>query len=266
MHRAVLAALAGVALVVGGCAARERETVSPHGAWGSTDLPGERDLLALLTNRRAALSSIRGIARTSYESRDESHRAKQLLIAARPDRLRLEILSPLGTVFVLATADGRMAAYERGEKTLYRGRATQANLERYAQVDLPITSVVDVLLATPPALSGGSGVVTRDGNLIQLWQRRADDIRVVWFDGQLPARYERRNGQGNVLVRVTYPGYDAVDGVQIPTAVTLEFPPTEQRIGIRLADLEVNPILKDAVFALETPPGTREINLDQISW
>ena len=80
------------------------------------------------------------MARVSYSSPEESRKAKQLLIAARPDRLRFEILSPFGTVFVLTAADGALAAWAREESTVYRGSASAANLQRYAQVDLPVES------------------------------------------------------------------------------------------------------------------------------
>ena len=53
------------------------------------------------------------MARMRYTSPNESRRAKQIIIAERPDRLRLEVLSPFGAVFVLAANDGTLAAYSR---------------------------------------------------------------------------------------------------------------------------------------------------------
>jgi hypothetical protein len=44
----------------------------------------------------------------------------------------------------------------------------------------------------------------------------------------------------------------------------LELPPSRERIEITLRDPEVNPVLARSVFALETPPGSREVDLDRV--
>jgi hypothetical protein len=102
---------------------------------------------------------VRGVrARLRYSAPEESRSAKQLVIAERPDRLRFEILSPFGAVFVLTAADGALAAWTRSESTVYRGSASAENLQRYAQVDLPVATAVDLLLGTPPLRERGRRV------------------------------------------------------------------------------------------------------------
>src|SRR5262249_13156660 len=153
-----------VLVLLGGCAARTAQAPSlPSGP-----LPSAARVFAALEQRRASVRSIRAMARLHYASPEESRSAKQLVIAERPDRLRFEILSPFGAVFVLTAADGALAAWTRSESTVYRGTASAENLQRYAQVDLPVATAVDLLLGTPPLQANADGVVSADDDSIQL--------------------------------------------------------------------------------------------------
>jgi len=245
-------------VTVAGCAARPSPVIDTR------PLPQAEGLVNALTARRASIHSLRALARLAYTAPGESRRARQVILAARPDRLRFEVLSPFGAVFVLTASDGRLAAYARGEGTVYRGMASRENFERYAAVDLPVASAVDLLLGTPPVRERGNGVVSREDGQIKLWQHAGDDVQARWFTTTLDlARYEQQDEQGHVLLRATYTQYADVDGIRLPTQLRLELPATQRRVDIEFREPEVNPILADALFALETPPGSKEINLDQ---
>jgi hypothetical protein len=215
--------------------------------------------------RRDGIQSLRAVARMRYTSPHESRKAKQIIIAERPDRLRLEVLSPFGTVFVLAASDGTLAAYSRDEATVYRGSASPENLARYAGVDLPVAMAIDLLLGTPPVDAAVGGVVSRSEEGVELWQNRARGTQVTWFTALLePIRYEQRDEEGYVQLRATFDAYASVDGLRLPTLLDLELPASSERIEITLRDPEVNPVLASSVFALETPPGSREVELDRV--
>ena len=93
MHRRALTVLAAVALLAG-CTTRPaaRPGTAPVGA-----LPSAEDIVAALEQRRGAVRSLRAMARLSYASPEETRKAKQLVIAERPDRLRFEIFSPFSS-------------------------------------------------------------------------------------------------------------------------------------------------------------------------
>ena len=259
VRRPAVAVLA-TAMLLAGCTARSapRPAAAPPGS-----LPDAQRILDSLAERRSAVRSVRAMARLSYSSPEESRKAKQLLIAARPDRLRFEIFSPFGTVFVLTAADGTLAAWARDQSTVYRGSASAENLRRYAQVDLPVPTAVDLLLGTPPLAAATDRVVSADDGAVELWQDGGRGVEVLWLSPTLePLRYEQRAADGHVLLRATFGQYDAIDGVRIPTQLGIELPPAQRRLDIALSDTEVNPPLADAVFALETPPGSKEIDLD----
>jgi len=261
--RGVLAAAVCLALIAG-CTARQAAIPAPSTA-ELRALPTAADLVRASTARRLAVHSVRAQARLLYTSPAESQRAKQVLLAARPDRLRLEVLSPFGAVFVMTTRDGVLTAWDRGEATVYRGEASADNLERYAHVDLPISTAVDILLGTPPIDPAADSAVAAEGGRIRLWQEHNDRIQVTWFTPGLdPISFEEQDMHGHVLLRATFEGYTDVPGGRIPMLISLEQPTLERRIDIELRDPEVNPQLAETAFALETPPGNKEIDLDQV--
>jgi len=253
----------GLAVVLAGCAARTAPR--PIGGPGGP-LPSAAQVFDALEQRRSTVHAMRAMARLRYVSPEESRSAKQLVIAERPDRLRFEILSPFGAVFVLTAADGALAAWARSESTVYRGTASAENLQRYAQVDLPVETAVDLLLGTPPLQPAPGSVVSADDGGVELWQETGHVVRVGWFGPDLePLRYEQRDAQGQVLLRATFGQYATIDGVRLPTQLGIELPSAQRRVDIDLTEPEVNPVLADALFAFETPAGSKEVDLDRVA-
>src|SRR5262249_47684521 len=153
--------------------------------------PSAAQVFAALAERRDQVRSVRALARLRYTSPEESRSAKQLVLAERPDRLRFEILSPFGAVFVLTAADGTLAAWDRGESTVYRGPPRAETRPRSAEVAPPVAPAVALLLGTPPLGPDASAVVSADGEAVELWEETGRTIRVGWFTPTLdPLRYE----------------------------------------------------------------------------
>ncbi|MGH7789736.1 MAG: LolA family protein, partial [Candidatus Binatia bacterium] len=221
-------------------------------------------IAAALARQRTAVHSVRALAKLTYSAPEDSGSARQILIAARPDRLRMEVLSPFGALFVLTAANGTLAAWERSSSTVYRGRATADNLARYAQVDLPVATAVDLLLGTPPIAIDGTAVVSEDDGLTKLWQEHQALVQVAWFNGALePLRYEEQTEDGRVALRVTFDAYTNVGGRRVPSRLRVELPEAERRVEIALSETEINPELPPAVFVLQTPPGSQDVALDR---
>jgi outer membrane lipoprotein-sorting protein len=252
-------------LLVVSCAACVPRPAQPPAAPPPAALPREADLVRALDARRRAIRSLRSVARTTYTTPTESQAVRQVILVARPDRLRLEVLSPFGVAFVLATSDGALAAYARDEATFYHGTASVENLARYTQVALPVDTAVDLLLSTPPVGESGSGVVSHEDGRVKLWQEDGRRVNVIWFGEALePARFEQRDEDGTVLVRATFTDFTQVDRLRLPTRLALEIPPARQRIDIALREPEVNPALPDSVFALAMPQGSKVVDLDRV--
>lgn len=228
-------------------------------------LPEAAQLHAALEKRRAAVHSIRALARLRYRDTETSNTSREAIAVSRPDRLRVEVLSFFGAVFVLTTDNSRFTAYARREETMYRGEASPENMWSYARIGLPVVDLVDIMLGTPPRRTPDWTQVTWDPEhgWIELTQEFSSGAeQVVWFLGKLPAAAEFRDPYGEVQWHATFSSYEAHDGVPIATHIRLEVPARDRSVEIELHDVDVNPVLKPSTFSLEVPPGVRVVDID----
>jgi len=258
----------GAALLLGmlvtGCAATRAAT----SRLAPARLPTASELDAALSDRRTAVQSLRALAHLRYRDADESGSSREALIVARPDRVRVEVLSVLGSVFVLTADNGAMTAYARQDDTVYRGKASLENLARYARLWVPVTDLVDIVLGTPPPRPAQQERVTfdADANAVRLWRALDDGVQVVWFtDAALPVAAEERASSGDATWRATFDAYEEHAGVPVATRIALELPGAARRLEITLDDVDVNPSLDHSVFAFQTPPGSKVVNLDRVA-
>ena len=255
-----LHALAGLWLA--GCAAHRPLPARP----APQTLPAAADLEAALTQRRAALQSLRALAQLRYRDPTESSSSREAIVVARPDHVRVEVLSLFGSLFVL-TADGTtITAYARDEDTLYRGSASPEHLWRYTRLWMPVQELVDIVLGTPPVPTAKRGHVSfeSDTGWIRLQHDLAPGSQAVWFsDTDAPVAAERRGADGEIQWHSTYGMYEDHAGIPIATRIGLEMPAWSRSVDLALRDLDVNPSLDDSIFALQAPPGSKVVQLDQ---
>lgn len=256
--------LAAFALLVAGCAARRPIVPRPAPA----TLPSVADLEATLTARCAAVRSLRALARLRYRDPQESSNSREAIVVARPDRLRIEVLSLFGSVFVMTTSNGAITAWARQDGTVYRGPASPENLSRYARLWMPVSDLVDIMLGTPPLPQTPRAQVSfdADAGYIRLQQPLDGGSQAVWFsEAQLPVAAERRGADGRVHWRTTFAAYEDHGGVPIATHIALELPAWSQSAELSLEDIDVNPTLDSSIFALQTPPGSKVVELDPVA-
>ncbi len=264
MRRGGPCTLLALGLMIAGCTARRPVATRPAPA----SLPSVADLEAALAYRRTALYSLRALARLRYRDPTESNSAKQAIAVARPDRLRVEVLSLFGSVFVLAADDGVMAAYARSEHTLYRGQASADNLWRYARVGLPVTDLVDIVLGTPPHRHAQRARVSFDAGAgaVRLVADLDRGAQLVWFsDDALPIAVEERSADGRPQWHASFGEYEDHGGLAVATRIGLELPPWQRMVEISLQDVDVNPPLDRSIFALQIPPGSTVVELDRVT-
>ncbi len=254
----------GMALLSSGCAALRRPAVSRL----PSRLPSAAELEAVLTQRREALHSLRAVAHVRYHDPEESNRSRDAIVVARPDRLRVEVLSLFGSVFVLTASDGTLAAYAPQEHTVYRGEASPENLWRYVRLALPVGDLVDIILGAPPARAGGEPQVTFDGpsGEIRLRQPFSDGAQIVSFSlAELPVAAEEQAADGRTQWHARFGGYEDHNGLPLATHIAFELPEWQRSFDIALEDVDVNPTLDPSIFALQTPPGSKVVNLDRVA-
>ena len=262
-HRRSRAGAVSLSLVVStlccGCAARHRAIRHPVPA----ALPSVAALEAVLASRRETLNSLRALARLRYTDRHESVASREAIVVARPDRLRVEVLSLFGSIFVLVADHGLMTAYARKENTVYRGMASPENLEEYVHLGLSVDALVDVVLGTPPPSQAANARVSFDGDVgaVRLDRQSQDRAQIVWFSAiPLPIATEERR-DGGAEWRATFAEYKEQGGLPIATRIGLDMPAASRSVQITLHEIDVNPSLDDSVFTLPVPPGSEVVDL-----
>jgi hypothetical protein len=88
-------------------------------------------------------------------------RGDVLLLASKPARLRMDIVSPFGVTLATLASDGqRFALADKREKRLYTGAATTCNIARLTRVPIPGHVLVTLLRGGAPVLrhAGSPGV------------------------------------------------------------------------------------------------------------
>jgi hypothetical protein len=114
-------------------------------ACASGGLPPPADAAA----RAAATGSYSGRLRVSLRAPAFRARSAVLVAFARPDALRLEVPGPGGARLVAVMRDGKLSAVFPGERAVFQGDATPAELEALLGVPLTPAEVIDLLLGVP---------------------------------------------------------------------------------------------------------------------
>lgn len=260
MRRAITAAL--FAVLIQACTAARPAAPPPSGE--ALQLPAAESLLEALQRRRDALEGVRTLARLRYRSPDGTENARNVLAVQRPDRLRFEVISVLGSMLVLASADGRFAAYVPSESTLYGGTASPGNLAAYLPLGVSVERIVDLVLATPPLHAGAPAAVDREDGLARLTQRDGAALRVACFTaGDTPVRYREIDAAGRTTLDARYEDVDTSGPVPLARRLTLHFPLTGEVLDFAMKDPEINPDLPAGYFSVTPPADTRRVDLDR---
>lgn len=238
-------------------------------------LPDADELLASVVARRQALSGLRGIARIAYETGEERVAGRHAVVAAPPNRFRLEVLSPLGAVAVVTCDGAELAVWVRREHRTYRGPATPANVAAHTGVRVRVEDVVSMLLGLPPdrrpvapptlvsnddaALIGVTADVTLDGE-------GAVGRQTIWFaaDSRVPVASETTLAAGQVL-HVDFADYRDVAGAPFPFTVEMRLDPDDRRVRVRYDGPTLGTSLDDALFSLPPRSGVEELRIDDYS-
>ncbi len=250
LARAARAALAIAALALGACATLR--PVSPLVRVRGEDAR-VAEWLSRVRAEGEARRALRADATIALETRERSGRFREVILAERPARLRLETLNLLGQTQTLLVTDGREYAWFDG-RAISRGPVTREVLRERLGLDLDPHDAVSALLVAPPLPEAAAPDA--------VWGR--GDERIVHVDaarlrfapeGEL-AGVNALGPDGRVRWSAAYSDWREARGGRYPFGVVLDFPATELRAELIVRDVELNPPLDDALFRL--PPGAGE--------
>lgn len=268
--------------------------------WGGTCAPPSqpptpRAALERMREEHACSRALRGESR--FDSFDEEGRvrAKTLFLTAHPDKIRFEILSPLGTSVATLAADGeRFTLLDQEQAQFFMGPANQCNVERFIKVPIPPEALVQLLSGEAPILvhepsaatmtfEGGSYVIhidsVHDAHQTIALEPAEEDWHRPWSEQRLRVREVAVQQRGVELYRVELKDYRRVrtapplrdpDGLsaalppsgpaceaEVPTKVRFVVPIAERDVVFEHQKVEHNPPFTAGAFQQPIPQGVR---------
>lgn len=254
MTRARLAAVAAACLLAA-C-----RTLEPPAVPLSPDDPRPGVLLSALDERAASLAALRGLARLAVDGPGGSLRSRQVVVAARPARLRVEVLGFLSQTQVLLATDGETYdLFDARERRFESQPVRPGLLWEVSGIDLEPAEAVRVLLGAPELdrlrLATAARVADARVRLL-LADPEGRPRHALEFDpeGEL-RRLAAFDDAGELVWDARYDELRAVGSSRLAHQIALAFPRTRVAARIELSRVELNPPLGPALFRLDRPPG-----------
>jgi hypothetical protein len=208
-------------------------------------------LLERLRREGAERTSVRGLASVRLESPSGRGRLREVILAERPDRLRLESLNFFGQSDTVLVADSDRYAFYDG-RVVERGDGLRGVLRERFGLDLTPEEAVEALLAAPELDPDPDLRVVAYGeeHRVSVAQRRLS----MKPDGELVA-LEALDPDGRTRWVARYGRWREIEGGRYPFLVHLEFPNTRASAEVSLREVELNPPLDRGMFALPEGPS-----------
>ena len=135
-------------------------------ACGTTPKSQFPDAEAAIASMRKGLACSRGIsgeAKVDYIDEHGRVRGSVVILAALPDRTRLDAISPFGVSLSTLTTDGdKFTYYDLAHRQFLEGKASPCNIARFTQVPMPAFALVQLLRGEAPILKHQIGSATID--------------------------------------------------------------------------------------------------------
>ncbi|MBI4529230.1 MAG: hypothetical protein HY695_35985 [Deltaproteobacteria bacterium] len=221
------------------------------------------EFVGILSQRIEDFRSLRALATVNYSGPDGRAGFQEAVIVHRPDRLRLETLSPLGVILIVTADADELAGFHTREGLFYRGRSSKQNLLYYTQIPLELREITALLMGLPPVSlqPGWEG----EGN--SLYRDVAGGRREkVAFHVSLgvPASWERSGQDGTPELSAQFSDYSATTAGPFPHKIVLEARAPKLRLEIRYQEPEVNVSLPSGLFVQQKPGNAKEIPLESL--
>jgi outer membrane lipoprotein-sorting protein len=222
-------------------------------------------MIGALVERDRRLASVQSPAVMEYTAGDQHVKAKEEIVAKRPDSLRVEAMSPFGVALLLAAQGSDLTIFEPGKNRFMRGHADSDTLYKYVRIPMEPRDAVGLLMGlAPPAFELGNSPdsVSKDGALIvATFGNTASGTHQLGFsDGNL-AMVRETGADGRVNYEVRYSDYHDIGGVMFPYVVDATFPAAGSHVTFHYLRPIVNGVIPDSTFVLTPAPGATLMNL-----
>jgi hypothetical protein len=243
--------------LLAGCAKPPRTVPLPQGD------ARPRVLLDTLARTAAERQALRGVARLAIDGPAGSGRAKQVLVAARPARLRVEVLGFLDqTVAVLATDGERYRLFRAEDRSLDAGLVSPGLLWEVVGLAVTPEQAVRLLLGAPAPREesrvAGGALLGSGGVRVELEAPGRSGSERLEFDArERLVAWAELGADGSVRAEARFADFRPTAGADFPYEVELRDHTSGARARVRFVQVELNPVLPPGAFDLAVgAPGS----------
>lgn len=214
-------------------------------------------LLERLADSATAFASLEGVAKVRINTEARTQSVTEVLFAEKPDRLRLETLSPFGQPLLVMATDGRQIdVLIPGEGKLYSDEVSLAHLQRLTRLPLQLTDLVHLLLYQVPVIGHERQSVApaaEGETLLTLYatEGRRQELRFDRLLRLIAAAYYRDD---ELLLQVDYDRFTG-ESRPFPMTASLAMPAANTAATVAFSEVRTNVAIPAERFRLTPPRG-----------
>jgi len=217
------------------------------------------DPMALLRARQEHVHALATLAQVRMQRGGDSWSTTQALLVERPDHLRVDVVNFFGQVQMqLSIYAGQLAAYVPADKCCYRGYASSSNIEQFTGVDIPVATLVALILGQLPDGVLDAAVVSPCPAGVELYLG-SNVAYVVLFENNRVKSVDYIVNN-NVIYHVLYGHYNPESS--FAEQVVFAMPLRDLSMSVIMEDVEINPAFDRTRFVLRPPAESEEVSLD----
>ncbi len=223
--------------------------------------PATQELVRGLLKKADQVLSLRSLSSINYQYKDERGGFRVALLVDRPDRLRLETLSPLGAILVLTANGDEVVGFLPRKRILYRGVSSKRNLIRFTQIPLELAELTSLLLGLPPVKGGGAW--QGGGHAIERALPNGGSERIDFDPASgVPIGWDRLDSDGYSELSAVFSDFVSTSAGPFPLKISLESSTEDKTWQIRYREPEINVEIPVPLFVQQRPRQVREISLE----
>ena len=215
-----------------------------------------------------APQGLKGLAKVKVKSAGEKFSVKELIVAQKPNLLRLETLNPLGHPQFFAVTNGEeLYFFAPSENRFYYGNASPSNMSSFLPLSLSLENVVPLVLGGIPLIDYDAEQVgcqvMGDYFFLQLWAKDGDTRQVLTVGSDNLRVMESRiyHKREELYFSATFEDYEMTGEVLFPKKITIFMPEDDTTVTINYKKLEFLTDVDPAKFQLTVPQGAEVVHL-----
>lgn len=218
--------------------------------------PGlNNELLANAVEQADRFTSLKSMARVSIESDGQTTNFTQALLLEKPNRLRLDVLSPFGSTYLQAGTDGKvLKLFIPGKGKYFSGLPTPENFQLITRTPVDAEQMVNLLLYSIPLSSKDildMGSRGQEGYVLEL--AAPDGRQVLWFNRERQPVASYWYHDATLIAEVVYG--TLLGDPPFPREVKFSRPMDATSIKVVYTSPEPDAQIDEKLFTLEAPPG-----------